>query len=310
MGSRAVSLLREIAGGLRDRARRSDVMVVAAALTCYAAFGLVPLLAIGTRVAAGVYGSSRVVGAAQFLARYVPGALHLDRSVVAFARSASGAPWWTALLALLPVSLYAEGTVRSLERFSRAPERRSRAIRGRTLTPVLVVLAMLAVVLTAGPLRPLLDDPFGRGLGARLLGVFVAFNLLFFLLFPTLLLVYRLFASTPLRRGPLVAGAFVSASWISGQLLGYLIALRHVGGFDRAFGHYAPAGEVAAFAFLVYLENLVFLLGYLLALVLHERPPRSGRADRPRDDRGRQRDERKTATRVGRTADQEQPARE
>ena len=302
--------MREVFGDLRRSAQRSDVMVVAAAMTCYAVFGLVPLMAIGTRVASGLYGAGRVVGAARDLARYLGGPLGVDHAVVGFAQAATTASWWTVLLALLPVSLYTEGTVRSLERFSRAPEQHSRVLRGRLLTPVLVVLGTVFVVLGSGPLRPLLENPFGRGTGARLLGIFVGFNLLFFAVFGSLLLVYRLFASTPLRRGPLALGAFGAASWISGQLLGYTLALRFVGGFDHAFGTYAPAGRVAALAFLVYLEHLVFVLGYLLALVLHERPPRSRRADRPGHDRRGQGDERQAAARMGRTADQEEPARQ
>lgn len=308
---------RAVAPLLRDRARRSDAMVVAAALTCYAAFGFVPLLAIGARVASWCFGAHRVVSAARGLARFVPGPLHLDTELVNFAGSAAHAPWWTVLVALVPVSLYAEGTVRSLERFSRAREVRSRTLRGRALTPVFVVLAVLAVVVLVGVLRPLLFDPFGRGLGARLLGVFVAFNVLFFAVFAALLLVYRLFASTPLRPGPLAFAAFGAASWIAGQTIGYAYAVRKVSGFDNAFGRYGPAGEVAALAFLIYLQHLILILGYLLALVLHEERGAgsdpapddvSGGADVGRDGPRRQRHEGHAATRVGGPADEEQPA--
>ena len=298
---------------LRDRARRSDAMVVAAALTCYAVFGFVPLLAIGTRVASWCFGADRVLSTARGLARFVPGPLHLDTEVVSFADSAAHAPWWTVLVALVPVSLYAEGTVRSLERFSRAPEGVSRTLRGRALTPVLVLLAVLALVVLVGVLRPLLLDPFGRGLGPRLLGVFVAFNVLFFAVFGTLLLVYRFFASTPLRPAALAFASFGAASWIAGQTIGYAYAIRKVSGFDNAFGRYGPAGEVAALAFLIYLQHLIFILGYLLALVLHEErstlaQERSGGADVGRDGAGRERHERHAATRVGGPADEEQPA--
>lgn len=284
-------------------------MVVAAALTCYAAFGVVPLLAIGARVASWFFGPSAVVATARDVAAFLHGPLHLDREVVAFARSASEARWWTVLIALVPVSLYTEGTVRSLQRFSRAPERVSRTVRGRALTPVFVVLAIVFMVVTVGLLRPLLENPFGTGLGARLLGIFVAFNLLFFAVFFSLLLVYRLFASTPLRRGPLTFAAFAAASWIAGQTLGYVVAIRVVSGFANAFGGYAPAAEVAALSFLIYLQHLIFVFGYLLALVLHEeRDLVSGRSDVGGDGPRRERDEGEPAARVGGTADEEQPA--
>lgn len=312
-----IARIRAIASELRQRARRSDAMVVAAALTTYAALGLVPLLAIGVQIASAVFGADAVVLFADRLAAFLHGPLHLDRQVAGFARSATQAPWWTALLALLPVSLYAEGVVRSLERFSRAPERRSRALRGRLLSPLLVVLAVVFVAVAVA-LRPLLDDPFGRGTGARLLGVFVAFNVLFFAVFGALLLVYRLFATTPLRRGPLTFASFAAASWIAGQSLGYVLAIRLIDGFDNAFGRYAAAGEVAAIVFLVYLQHLVLVFGYLLALTLHERGTSeraaseraaSGGADVGGDRLGRQRDERQPAAGVGGPADEEQSAR-
>lgn len=284
-------------------------MVVAAALTCYAAFGLVPLLAIGTRVASGLLGPAEVVRTARDLAAFLHGPLHLDREVVAFARTASAAPSWTALVAVLPVSLYTEGTVRSLQRFARAPERVSRTVRGRALTPVFVALAVLFVVGTVGLLQPLLENPFGTGVGPRLLGIFVAFNLLFFAVFGSLLLVYRLFASTPLRRGPLSVAAFAAASWIASQTLGYVLAIRLVSGFANAFGGYAPAAEVTALSFLIYLQHLIFIWGYLLALTLHEeRDPRSGRPDVGGHGARGHGDEGETPAGVGGTADQEQAA--
>jgi membrane protein len=247
-------------------------MLVAAALTCYAAFGLVPLLAIGSRIAAAVFGRDDVVRAAAGVAQFVHGPLHLDRGIVQFASTAASAKWWTVVVAVLPASLYAEGTVRSLERFSTVPERHSRALRGRLLTAVYVAAAVVAVGLLVGVVRPLLFDPFGSGLGPRLLGIFVAFNILFFANLAVLTVVYRFFATTRIRLGPLLLAAGAASSWLASQTLAYLAVVRAVSGFANAFGGYAPVGAVAAFAFLIYLEHLVVLLGYVLALRLHEEP--------------------------------------
>ena len=225
----------EVALRLTETARRSDVMVSAAALTCYAAFGMMPLLAIGVRVATCCFGPADVANTAAGLARFVPGPLHLDTQLETFVNSAARTPWWTVAAAVLPVSLYAEGTVRSLQKFSRAPERKSRTVRGRMLTPVFIVAATLAVVVTVGLLRPLLHGPFGNGLGARLLGILVGFNIVFVGVFLSLLAIYRLFTSTRLRIGPLLVASFVAASWISGQTLGYTLALRLISGFKNAF---------------------------------------------------------------------------
>lgn len=254
------------------RAQRSDLVLVAAAMTAYAVLGFVPLLAIGLRVGAALFGPERVVSTGDQLARFLPGPLGIDVAVRTLARTATSISWWSVLVAVLPTSLYAEGTVRCLERFSRQPERRSRTLRGRLLTIPLTLVTALAVVLAVTVLRPLLEGTFGTGTGARLLGVFVAFCVLWAGATGVLCLVYRTFASTPLRLGPLLVGAASAGSWLAGQSLGYVLALRLIGNVARAYGGYAPAGAIAAIVFLMYLDHVVVLLGYLLALRLHEEP--------------------------------------
>lgn len=266
------TVVRDVARGTRARAGRSDLMVVAAAMTFYAVIGLVPLLAAGLRVAAALTSPDRVLGTGRAVAAFVPGALGVDRAVVGLTTAAIGTSWWAVLAAVLPVSLYAEGVVRCLERFSRAPEHRSRTLRGRLLTVPLLAVAGLAVVLGVTGLRPLLDDPFGTGTPARLLGVFVAFCILWAGATAVLCLVYRLFATTPLRPWPLLIGAAAAGSWLAGQTLGYVLTLRLITGFAHAYGGFAPAGVVAAMAFLLYLNHIVVLWGYALALSLHEEP--------------------------------------
>ena len=272
------SVLRAVARGVKARTARSDLMLVAAGMTFYAVVGLVPLLAVGLRVAAAFTSPADVEATGRAVAAFVPGPLGVDRAVTGLAAAAATVSWWAVLAAVLPVSLYAEGMVRCLERFSQAPERRSRTLRGRLLTAPLLGVAGLAVVLGVTGLRPLLQDPFGTGTPARLLGIFVAFCILWAGATAVLCLVFRLFASTPLRPWPLLIGAAAAGSWLAGQTLGYVLTLRLVTGFARAYGDFAPAGVVAALAFLLYLNHVVVLLGYALALTLHEEPVRIGRS--------------------------------
>lgn len=264
------AMIRSLAGGVRDRAGRSDVLLVAGALTFYALIGFVPLVVIGLRVAAAVYGRAAVLECADGIAKFAPGPLGVGDGIRSLADSASRISWWAVVATLLPLSFYAEGTVRSLERFSREPERRSRALRGRLLTLVFVAASVVAALLLVGPIRPLLTGSFGQGLGARLLGIFVAFNILFFALLGALSLVYRMFASTRIRVGPLLISAGAAASWLASQTLAYFGAIRALGSVSRAYGGFGPAGLLAALAFLAYLENVVVLFGYVLALRLHE----------------------------------------
>jgi membrane protein len=267
-------LLRSVVGGVRARAERSDLALVAAALTCYAVLGLIPILAVGIRVAAALVGQAPVLSAGRDLAGFMPGPLGIDRGITALCRGATMMSWWAALGAVLPASIYAEGIVRALERFSVAPERRSRTLRGRALTAPLILVASCAVALIATVLRPLLSNPFGTGPMARMLGIFVAFLILWAGATALLALVYRLFASTPLRAAPLMTGAAAAGSWLAGQTLGYVLVLRYISGFAHAYGGLAAAGAAAAIVFLVYLDDVVLLLGYLLALRLHEDPLR------------------------------------
>jgi hypothetical protein len=267
--------LREQISGLRARAGRSDMLVVAAALTSYSAIGLVPLFAIGSRVAAAILGPEDVVRTAQGIARYLHGPLHLDRATVAFARTATSAPWWVVLVALLPVSLFAEGTVRCLERFSLAPARRSRALKGRLLAPLYAAAAVGIILLVTGAVRPLFFNPFGTGPGARVLGFLVAFLIGWGICTCLLAAIYRLFGTTRLRPLPLLIAAGFASGWLTSQTIAFTVVIRGIGGFARAYGGYAPAGAVAAITFLVYLDQLVVVLGYLLALQGHEQPFRT-----------------------------------
>src|SRR5690349_10540007 len=98
--ARVPAVWRESFSELRALAGRSDVLVVAAALTCYSAIGLVPLFAIGSRVTAAVLGPEDVMRTAQGIARYIHGPLQLDRATIGFARTAASAPWWTVLVSL------------------------------------------------------------------------------------------------------------------------------------------------------------------------------------------------------------------
>jgi membrane protein len=263
-------LLRSVVRGVRERAERSDLLLVAAALTCYAVLGVIPILAVGIRVAAALIGRDAVVSAGQDLARFAPGSLGIDRGIRALCRGASTMSWMAVLGAVLPASLYAEGIVRALERFSQARENRSRTLRGRALTIPLILVAGCAVVVIATVLRPLLTNPFGTGAAARLLGILVGFLIMWAGATALLCLVYRLFAATPVRPVPLVVGAAAAGSWLAGQTLGYVLVLRYISGFAHAYGGVGAAGAAAAIVFLVYLDDVVVLLGYLLALRLHE----------------------------------------
>jgi membrane protein len=273
-GTAGVSGLIRFIGGLARgaarRAQRSDLTLVAAAMTFYALIGVVPLLVIAVRITAAVVGRGSVLQTSAAVARFLPGSFGVDDGVRALARDAVGLHWWAALALVLPVSLYSEGIVRSLERFSIVPERRSRVLRGRLLTVPLLLVAVLAGVVVTTWARPLLHNPFGTGTGSRLLGIFVAFCIGWAGATAVLSLLYRAFATTAISPAALLIAAAAAGSWLAGQSLGYVLVLRVVSGGDAAYGGSRLIAATAAIAFLVYLNHVVFLLGYALALTLHE----------------------------------------
>lgn len=97
-----MTALRRVATGVRRRSTRADLMSTAAAMTTYAVIGLVPLLLLGLRISAALFGADGVRGAGERIADYVPGPLGIDVAVRAVATGAVGASWWAVAAAVLP----------------------------------------------------------------------------------------------------------------------------------------------------------------------------------------------------------------
>jgi membrane protein len=259
----------------RIRAANADVLLGAAALTFYAALGVVPLLLIALRLASALTSAASVRGTAEALSAYLPGPLRVDAAIRWFADHASLASWGAVTAAVIPASLYSEGMVRTLEQISIAPERHSRALRGRLLTLGLGAVATLGALIVVVALRPIIAASYGRGTSARLLGIFIAFCIAWAGATAFLTLLYRVFATTAVRTSALWWGAASTGSWLAGQSLGFVVVLRVAGGVGGAFGGSEVAGAIATIAFLTYLNHVAFLLGYCLTLTLHETPART-----------------------------------
>ena len=207
-------ILAAIVRDVRRRLAKVDVLFSSAGLTFYAALGAVPLLLIGVKLAVALLGPHAVTDTADALARFLPGKLGVDRAIRALTSAGSTASWWAALAAVVPASLYSEGIVRSLERFSTVPERHSRTIRGRLFSGVLITVATMGIVVTVGALRPLLEHSFGSGTGPRLMGIVLAFVAGWVGATALLSLLYRLFATTSLTPAALIIGSAAAGSWI------------------------------------------------------------------------------------------------
>ncbi len=246
------------------------MLLYAAGLTFYAAIGLVPLFLIGLRFTSVILSPAAVRETGDALAHYTPSRLGVADAIRALGSTGGRVGWASVLAAFLPASLYADGLVRVLHRYAPDGMRQTRPWRSRLYTVVLIGIVTVGVVVLTGALRPLLVDPFGTGTGARLLGIFVTFVIGWLGFSAVLVLIYRVFGGDHASLGSTAVGAVATASWLSGQTLGFLLVLRLATGVGTAYGGSALAGAASTVLFLLYLDNIVLIGGYALALAVED----------------------------------------
>jgi membrane protein len=259
----------EILRGLGRSHPDSDLALWAAGATFFGVIGIVPIVLVSLRLAAGLVGNEALArGVAVAVAGIpqghgTPQALH-----ILTATALTMSPLQTAIV-LFPASLYGEGLRRAFLQLS--PERPNRFTgwRGRlALLPVVAIAPVLVLaLLAAGPVVA----PLYLAGGTRLvLGVVIAFHVTFALLWIALLLVYRLVGG---HTGPraLLVGSFWAAAVIAGFLQGFLLFLSIPVDWSLPFGGLPVFGAVAALALWLYLIHVLVLVGYRLTLTLDGR---------------------------------------
>jgi membrane protein len=269
--------LRGLAATMRARARGRDSALIAAGLTFYAAFAVVPVLALALRVTTALAGEATVRRLGGHLAHLLPDALGAPGVVVQLVDAGVGLSWWHALLALLPISLYGEGLRRALLRYTPARDRFT-AWRGRLLALPLVVAAppLLYLVLEGGRAVDALDD---GGLWAHVAGFLVGYYVLLAVLFVPLLWGFGVVAAGHLRRPALLAGAFLTAASLSGFLQGFTLFLALPLQLGAPFGGLTAVGGALAVAFWIWLLQFVVIGGWLVTEALDERLRRGSPAE-------------------------------
>lgn len=196
--------------------------------------------------------------------------------------TAVGLSWPQTLVALFPASLYGEGLRRAFLQLAPRGAERLTGWRGRLgLLPVialapLLVLAVLASAPVAAPL-------YAAGGGSLLLGVVIAFHVVWIGVSLALVLVYRLVAAGRVGWPALLWGGFGTGSFLAGFLQGFLVFLAIPVEWSLPFGGLPVFGAVAALALWLYLVHVLVLVGYRLTLVLDARTPvsRTAARDRP-----------------------------
>jgi membrane protein len=285
-----VHRVRRIARDVTTRLRGHDVALYAAGLTFYGGIALLPTTLLALWLAGRLIGADRVARLGADVAEALPPDLGAPGLVTDLVAAGSRLGWVTALLALVPATLYGEGMRRAFVRLDDVDETYV-GWRGRLgILPLLAFTPlMVCAVLTAAPLLARLT---GQGGWSSALAVYVALCLDWVLLTGPLAFVYRVLApQSPPWRHALLAGT-VTASFVAGFLQGFVLFLAIPLDLGLPFGGFAQVGAVVAVALWLWVLHLLVLVGHAACRALTDtgRPGdrgarrcarRPGRAPRP-----------------------------
>jgi membrane protein len=269
----APALRRATTGVLRGLGRSfpgSDFALWAAGVTFFGLIGIVPIVMVTLRLAAAVISADPVVALVDTAATGLPQGHGTPAALHVVAATAVRMGWAQTLVALFPASLYGEGLRRAFRQLSPAAADRFTGWRGRLgLLPLIAAGPALVLALLAG--APLVAPLYAGGGWSLVLGVVIAFHVVFVLVSVALVLVYRFVA--PGRIGPraLLWAGFGTGAVLSGFLQGFLLFLAIPIEWSLPFGGLPVFGAVTALAFWLYLLHLVVLVGYRAARLLDDR---------------------------------------
>lgn len=275
---RVLRLARDVVADLRNH----DIPLAAAGLTFYATVSFVPLLLVALWLASLVLGGPEIRSLGQDLAEIVGTRHGLDVAVRKLTTAGSQAQVPALVAAVLIAALYGEGLTRALARLGGGgkdapkvprPSRRlvRGALRGRLTAPLLV--AFSGVVVGGGLLlAAMLSQVVGSSGKATVLGVYLAFLVVWGGATVNVLLCFRVFGPLRPRLGPLLWGAAGAGSWIAGSVLGFMFVLSFPTSLGKPFAGSDALGTAALLIFWLYFSHIAVLLGYAVALRLSAGP--------------------------------------
>ena len=251
-------LLRETMRSLKGH----DVALYAAGVTFYAGIALVPSVLVAIWLSAQLVGDDRMVELGRSLADALPdqlGAPHVAQATIA---AGLRLPVAVALAVIIPATFYGEGLRRA---FVSLTEVKDTLIgwRGRAAVLPLFLVAP-ALLLTVLLVTPTLARLFSDGGASVLLAIVLAFLTDWVVLSLTLTWVYRVVS--PVRPGWLASlwGGFVTGSFVSGFLQGFVLFLSLPLKLGVPFGGFIGIGGTVAVGLWLYLLHVLVLVGYAL----------------------------------------------
>ncbi len=263
---------RAAAGEVRRTFPGSDVALWAAGATYFGIIGLVPLALVSLWAVGHLLGAGAVLGAMEAAAGGLPAGHGTPEALRTLTRTAVSMPWWRALFVLFPASLYGEGLRRAFLQLSGVPDRLT-GWRGRAgLLGVAVVAPFLVLVVLAA--APLVGPMYARGGWWLVLGVVIAFHVVWVTISSALVALFRFVAPGRLGVRALLVGGFGTGSVLAGFLQGFVLFLAIPVEWSAPFGGLPIIGAVSALALWLYLLHLLVLGGYRVTVVLDEMLPR------------------------------------
>ncbi|GAA4260353.1 YhjD/YihY/BrkB family envelope integrity protein [Dactylosporangium darangshiense] len=257
-----VRFARLVAGFLRGR----DLNLHAAAVTFYAGVAVVPVALLVMRVASAVAGPGRVRHLAGPVIDAMPARMAAGAGVLVSAGLAMS--WWLTLVALVPATLYGEGLRRALASLSGVAGAATAGWRGRLLVlPLLAVGPVLLLIMLAALAWParLLRTGGWTAVGS----VVLSFLVVWLVLSPVLILVYRLIAPvSPGWAATAAVGSFTAAN-LAGFAHGFVLFWSLPLNLGAPFGGLEGVGAAVAVGLWLYLFHVLTLLGYAATIQVH-----------------------------------------
>jgi NADPH:quinone reductase-like Zn-dependent oxidoreductase/uncharacterized BrkB/YihY/UPF0761 family membrane protein len=284
--------VRGAAGEVRRTFPGSDVALWAAGATYFGLIGLVPLALVTLWAVGHLVGGDTVTRAMEAGIAGLPGGHGTPQALRTLTHVALSMSWVRALVVLFPASLYGEGLRRAFLQLSGIPDRltgwRGRAgLLGVAVVAPFLLLAVLATSPLVGPL-------YARGGWWLVLGIVVAFHVVWVTVSSALVVLFRLVGPGRLGWRALVVGGFSTGAVLAGFLQGFLLFLAIPVEWSAPFGGLPIVGAVSALALWLYLIHLLMLCGYRVTVVLDgllvghgpRRARTHGAADAPDEDAG------------------------
>lgn len=268
MIGRWLAAAREIAVETGRRARRQDLMLIAAGLTFYAGIAVIPLLLLGLYGAGLVIDPERVVALVDRLARFAPATSGAPQIVRALGDSGASLSVPALIASLVTASTYGEGLLRAVDTLE-GEQRPTRSLMGRLrvlpyvgVFPLVTLLGLVAVAT--------LPDLIGGGTSGQVLGAYLTFWVVWLSATALLMVLYRLFAARALRWAAIAWGSLAAGSFLSGMSLGWVLVLRFGITVGEAFGGSELLGRIVLVAIYLLFVQVAVLVGYLLVSAIDQ----------------------------------------